>query len=90
MQSERLECGACFSLALSDTTVLRAQSCYLSGYIDSGAYRIPVPTTGGNPAIPSGAQVPVASLTPGSYRLVLNAIDTAGNKSQRLADFEVQ
>ena len=58
--------------------------------VDSGAYRIPVPTTGGNPAIPSGAQVPVASLTPGSYRLVLNAIDTAGNKSQRLADFEVQ
>jgi VWFA-related protein len=58
--------------------------------VDSGMFRIPVPQKGGSPAIPTGAQVPVTSLTPGSYRLVLTAQDTAGHKSQRWADFDIQ
>ena len=57
---------------------------------DSGLFRIPIPDKGGNPAIPTGTQVPVASLTPGSYRLIMSAEDSAGNKSQRWADIEVQ
>jgi VWFA-related protein len=58
--------------------------------VDSGMFRIPVPQKGGSPAIPTGAQVPVTSLTPGTYRLVLTAQDTAGHKSQRWADFDIQ
>jgi len=58
--------------------------------VDSGLFRIPVPEKNGNPVIPAGAQVPVASLAPGAYRLVMSATDTAGKQSQRWADFEVQ
>jgi hypothetical protein len=57
---------------------------------DSGLNRIPVPEKNGSPSIPSGTVVPVADLTPGSYRLILSAVDNAGNKSQRWTDFEVQ
>jgi len=57
---------------------------------DSGLFRIPVPEQTGNPAIPSGTMIPVASLTPGAYRAIISAMDSAGNKSQRWADFEVQ
>ena len=58
--------------------------------LDSGLYRIPLPDKGGNPVIPSGAQVPVSTLGPGTYRLVVSASDTAGKTTQRWADFEVQ
>jgi VWFA-related protein len=58
--------------------------------VDTGLFRIPVPEKGGNPMIPTGSQVPVSQLTPGSYRLVMSATDSAGKKSQRWADFEVQ
>jgi hypothetical protein len=58
--------------------------------VDSGLFRIPVPTKGGNTVIPAGSQVPVGQLTPGSYRLVISATDSAGKQSQRWADFEVQ
>jgi len=57
---------------------------------DSGLYRIPVPEKKGNPAIPTGVQIPVASLTPGTYRVIMSALDSAGSKTQRWADFEVQ
>jgi len=57
---------------------------------DSGLNRIPVPEKNGSPAIASGTILPVAELTPGAYRLILSAVDNAGNKSQRWADFEVQ
>ncbi|HTS49199.1 MAG TPA: VWA domain-containing protein [Bryobacteraceae bacterium] len=57
---------------------------------DSGLYRIPVPEKKGNPAIPTGVQIPVASLTPGTYRLIMSALDSAGSKTQRWADFEVR
>jgi VWFA-related protein len=45
----------------------------------------------GNPVVPVGLKIPVDSLPPGSYRIELKAMDTAGNSSpQRTADFEVQ
>ncbi len=45
----------------------------------------------GNALVPVGLKLPVGDLPPGSYRLELTALDTAGNTSQpRTADFEVQ
>ena len=45
----------------------------------------------GSPLVPVGLRLPVDNLPPGSYRLELKAMDTAGNVSQpRTADFEVQ
>jgi len=57
---------------------------------DSGLYRIPIPEKNGNPAIPTGTTIPVAALAPGTYRAILSAMDSAGNKSERWADFEVR
>ena len=45
----------------------------------------------GNPVIPLGLRLPVASFGPGAYRLQLRAVDSAGNSSKtRTADFEVE
>jgi len=45
----------------------------------------------GSPLVPVGLRLPVGELPPGSYRLELKAVDSAGNVSQpRTADFEVQ
>ncbi|MGA3052821.1 MAG: VWA domain-containing protein [Candidatus Korobacteraceae bacterium] len=45
----------------------------------------------GNALVPVGLKLPVDTLPPGSYRLELKAMDSAGNISQpRSADFEVQ
>jgi VWFA-related protein len=45
----------------------------------------------GNPVIPLGLKLPVASLPPGSYRVDLTAVDSMGNSSAtRSADFEVE
>ena len=45
----------------------------------------------GNALVPLGLRLPVDILPPGSYRLELKAVDSAGNVSQpRTADFEVQ
>ncbi len=57
---------------------------------DSGGFRIPVPEKGGNPAIPWAAQVPVANLEPGSYKVSIVAVDNANSKAERTASFEVQ
>ena len=57
---------------------------------DSGGFRIPSPEKGGNPAVPFAAQIPVAALEPGSYKVVLFAIDNAKNKMERTANFEIQ
>ncbi len=46
---------------------------------------------GGNPVVPLGLQLPVSKLDPGSYRMELQAADSAGNNSKiRTADFEVE
>jgi hypothetical protein len=45
----------------------------------------------GNPVIPVGLKLPVASLDPGSYRLDLRAVDSVGNASKtRSTEFEVE
>ena len=45
----------------------------------------------GDPVIPLGLKLPVASLGPGSYRVQLRAVDSVGNSSKtRVADFEVE
>jgi len=45
----------------------------------------------GSPLVPLGLRLPVADLPPGSYRLELKGVDSAGNVTQlRTADFEVQ
>ena len=45
----------------------------------------------GNPVIPIALKLPVNTLDPGSYRVELSAMDSAGNKAApRTADFEVE
>jgi VWFA-related protein len=45
----------------------------------------------GNPVVPVGLKVNVKDLSPGSYRLVLQAVDGAGNKApNRTVDFDLQ
>ena len=45
----------------------------------------------GSPVIALALKLPVAKLDPGSYRVALQAVDSAGNKSKsRTADFEVE
>jgi hypothetical protein len=45
----------------------------------------------GSPLVPIGLKLPVASLTPGSYRVELQAMDSVGNSTKvRAADFEVE
>ena len=57
--------------------------------VDMGGL-IPTPE-GGNPVVPVGMRMPLDKLTPGSYQLVVKAIDTAGNSTSiRKADFEVE
>jgi VWFA-related protein len=57
--------------------------------IDSGGPAADVKA--GSALVPLGLRLPVADLPPGSYRLELKAVDSAGNTSQpRTADFEVQ
>lgn len=47
--------------------------------------------TAGNPVIALGLRLPVAHLDPGSYRLDLRAVDSAGHSSAtRSTDFEVE
>ena len=44
----------------------------------------------GNPVVPMGLRVPVDKLDPGSYRLEMKAMDSAGNVSTvRAAEFVV-
>jgi hypothetical protein len=44
----------------------------------------------GNPVIPGGLKVKVNDLTPGSYRLVVQAVDSANNHApDRIVDFDI-
>lgn len=57
-----------------------------TGYISMAKY-----VRAGNAVVPVGLRVPVDTLTPGSYRAELKAIDTAGNESiTRTTDFAVE
>lgn len=45
----------------------------------------------GNPVVPIGLKIPVATLTPGDYRVEIRALDSTGNSSPlRTADFQVE
>ncbi len=57
---------------------------------DSQGFRIPVPEKGGNPQIPFAAQIPVATLDPGMYKVEVSGVDSAKNTFVRTAVFEVQ
>ncbi|HEV1286734.1 MAG TPA: hypothetical protein VNU44_15540, partial [Bryobacteraceae bacterium] len=57
---------------------------------DSGGFRIPVPEKGGNPQIPFAAQIPVATLDPGMYKVEVTSVDSLKNTFARTAVFEVQ
>lgn len=57
---------------------------------DSGGFRIPVPEKGGNPQIPFAAQIPVATLEPGAYKVEVMAVDSGNSKFNRTASFDVQ
>jgi VWFA-related protein len=57
---------------------------------DSGMVRVPMPEKGGNPAIPIATQIPVATLGPGAYRLIVEATDSKGLTRKRWADFAVE
>jgi VWFA-related protein len=57
---------------------------------DSGGFRINVPEKGGNPQIPFAAQIPVATLDPGVYKVEVTSVDSLKNTVNRTATFEVQ
>ncbi len=57
---------------------------------DTGVLRIALPAATGNPAIPIAQRVPIDALAPGSYRLELEAGDTAGKTARRTIDFEIE
>ena len=58
--------------------------------MDSGVIQVASFIRAGNPVIPVGLKLPVASLIAGSYRVELTASDSAGKSVVRSADFEVE
>lgn len=59
--------------------------------LDSGRLDMTNRVLPGNPVVPIGLKVPIESLAPGAYAVVLKASDTAGNASVvRHAEFEVE
>jgi len=59
--------------------------------LDSGRLDMTNRVLPGNPVVPIGLKVPIDSLAPGAYAVVLKASDTAGNLSVvRHAEFEVE
>jgi hypothetical protein len=57
---------------------------------DSGLMRLDIPAKVGNPVIPAGAKIPADKLEPGAYRVELLAMDQAGKKVTRTADFDIR
>jgi len=58
---------------------------------DVGTFDVASAIRAGNPMVPVGMKLPVASLAPGSYRAELKAVDSAGNQTVlRSADFELE
>jgi hypothetical protein len=58
--------------------------------VDSGVLEVANFIHAGNPVIPVGLRLPVASLAAGSYRAELTASDSAGKSVVRSADFEIE
>lgn len=58
---------------------------------DSGVQNAELFVQKGNPVVPIGMKLPVSVLDSGSYRVAMQAVDSAGHKSTaRTADFEVE
>ncbi|MGC2530597.1 MAG: hypothetical protein WA639_22855, partial [Candidatus Acidiferrum sp.] len=63
----------------SGTTIFTTGAAALDGFIQKG-----------NPKVPVAMSVPVKDLAPGSYRLVMMAVDSAGHHAQnRAIDFDI-
>jgi VWFA-related protein len=58
--------------------------------VDTGVLRIALPAANGNPAIPVVRRLPVDSLPAGSYRIELEAGDTAGKLARSYADLDIE
>ncbi len=59
--------------------------------LDTGFINVANYAKNGNPVIPVGLRLPLDTLTPGAYRVELQAIDTANHQSPvRAVDFAVQ
>jgi len=57
---------------------------------DTGLMRVDVMAQKGNPIVALGARIPTASLTPGTYKVELKAVDDAGQESKRNADIVIE
>jgi hypothetical protein len=57
---------------------------------DTGLMRVDLPEKAGNPVIPAGSKIPADKLEPGAYRLELIAMDEAGKRFSRTADFDIE
>jgi len=58
--------------------------------VDSGIVEVASFMRAGNPVIPVGLKLPLASLIAGSYRVELTASDSVGKSVVRSADFEIE
>ena len=58
--------------------------------LDTGPLSVTLPAAASSPAIPTAKRVPIDSLAPGSYRLELEASDSAGKSARRTADFDIE
>lgn len=58
--------------------------------VDTGLLRVTLPAITGRPNIPAAKRVPIDSLGPGSYRLEVEASDTAGKSARRTVNFEIE
>jgi len=56
---------------------------------DTGLMRVTLPAQKGSPTIPVGAKIPTASLTPGTYKVEIKALDDAGKEFKRTADIQI-
>jgi VWFA-related protein len=58
--------------------------------LDTGILPVALPSASGTSVIPIAKHFPIDSLPPGSYRLELDASDSAGKLAHRTADFEIE
>jgi len=57
---------------------------------DSGVTKLPVPASGGSPALPASSRLPFDMLTTGSYELEITASDSTGAMAARTTNFELE
>jgi hypothetical protein len=75
----QLSAGYAIRERSSGKTIFTTGAAALGGFIQKG-----------NPKVPVAMNVPVKDLAPGGYRLVMMAVDSAGNRAQnRVIDFDI-